>query len=117
MISAPGDTRGENPRVPAEVRAAAFEIENANDVLARVVKSGDKAYVVRLTQKLPAHERTFAEAERAIRVHIAQDRGKAKEEEAYESLRKQFPVKIDEEALGKVHVDPRAQTPSGDAGS
>ncbi len=113
MISPPGDQRGDNPRVPPEVRAAAFEIANANDVLPRAIKSGDKLYVVRLTQKLPAHERTFAEAERAIRVHIAQDRAKAKEDEAYQSLRKQFPVKIDEAALAKVRVDPRAL----DAGS
>jgi DNA-directed RNA polymerase subunit F len=108
IVSPPGDTRGENARVPTEVRAAAFEIDKPNDVLARVVKSGDKSYVVRLTQKLDAHERTFAEAERAIRVRIAQDRSKSKEDEAYQALRKQFPVKIDEAALATVKVDQRA---------
>lgn len=108
IVSPPGDSRGENPRVPSEVRAAAFEIEKPNDVLARVVKSGDKFYVVRLAQKLEAHERTFTEAERAIRVRIAQDRAKNKEDEAYQTLRKQFPVKIDEAALATVKVDPRA---------
>jgi len=115
MIAPPGDTRGENPRVPAEVRAAAFEIENANDVLGRTVKSGDKVYVVRLTQKTPARERTFAEADRSIRVHIAQDRSKAKEEEAYQALRKQYPIKIDEAALAHIHVDPRAVGSAGAA--
>lgn len=111
IVSPPGDARGENPRVPADVRAAAFEIERPNDVLARVVKSGEKFYVVRLTQKLDAHERSFTEAERAIRVRIAQDRAKNKEDETYQSLRKQFPVKIDDVALANVHVDPRAVTP------
>jgi len=108
LVSAPGDTRGANPRVPGEVRAAAFEIDKPNDVLGRVIATGGKFYVVRLTQKQDAHERTFAEAERAIRVRIAQDRAKAKEDETYQSLRKQFPVKIDDAALANVHVDPRA---------
>lgn len=104
LVSPPGDARGENPRIPAEVRAAVFELEKKDDVLGRVVKSGDKFYVVRMTQKNDAHERTFTEAERAIRVRIAQDRAKAKEDETYQSLRKQFPVKIDEAALANVHV-------------
>ena len=114
LVSPPGDTKGMNPRVPAEVRAAAFDIDKANDVLARVVHAGDKWYVVRMTQKQDAHERTFAEAERAIRVRIAQDRSKAKEDETYQSLRKQFPVKIDDGALANVHVDAKVL---GDAGT
>jgi len=108
MVAPPGDTRGDNPRVPAEVRAAAFEIDKPNDVLGRAVKSGDKFYVVRLTQKVDAHDRSFAEAERSIRVKLAQDKARNKEDELFASLRKQFPVKIDDAALGTVHVDPRA---------
>ena len=104
LVSPPGDARGENPRVPAEVRAAVYELEKKDDVLGRVVKSDDKFYIVRMTQKNDAHERTFSEAERAIRVRLAQDRAKAKEDEAYQNLRKQFPVKIDEAALANVHV-------------
>jgi peptidyl-prolyl cis-trans isomerase C len=113
LVSPPGDARGENPRIPAEVRAAAFEIEKKDDVLGRVVKSGDKFYVVRMTQKNEAHERSFSEAERAIRVRIAQDRAKGKEDETYQSLRKQFPVKIDEAALANVHVDARGASDAG----
>jgi len=115
IVSPPGDTRGDNARVPAEVRAALFEVDKPGDVLPRVVHSGDKWYVVRMTQKLDAHERTFAEAERAIRVRIAQDRSKAKEDETYQSLRKQFPVKIDEAALATVKVDQRALGSDGGA--
>ena len=115
LVSPPGDPKGANPRVPGDVRAAAFEIDKPNDVLGHVVASGGKWYVVRLTQKQDAHERTFAEAERAIRVRIAQDRAKAKEDEAYQALRKQFPVEIDDAALANVHVDSRALGP--DAGT
>lgn len=105
MVSPPGDDRGDNPRIPAEVRAAAFEIAKVDDVLARVVKSGDKFYVVRLTQKTDARERTFAEAERSIRVKLSQDKLRAKEDDLLKQLRTQFPVTIDEAALAKVNVN------------
>jgi peptidyl-prolyl cis-trans isomerase C len=108
MVSPPGDSRGDNARIPGDVRAAAFEVEKAQDVLGRVVRSGDRFYVVRVTQIQAGRERTYAESERAIRVRLAQERAKNKEDETYESLRKQFPVKIDEAALATVHVDPRA---------
>ena len=76
-----------------------------------VVKAGSSFYVVRLTQKLPAHERSFEEAERSIRVKLAQDRLRKKEEELLAELRKSVKVEIDEAALGTVKVD------LGDAGS
>ncbi len=42
FVAPPGDTRGDNPRVPAEVRAGVFEIAKPGDVLPRAVKAGDK---------------------------------------------------------------------------
>lgn len=105
LVSPPGDARGDNSRIPAEVRAGAFEIAAVNDVLPRVVKSGDRFYIVRLTQKTDARERTFAEAERSIRVKLSQDKIRAKEEGTLASLRTQFPVKIDDAVLATVKVD------------
>jgi hypothetical protein len=106
MVSPPGDSRGENARVPEEVRAAAFEIPKINEVLGRVVKAADgKFYIVRLTQKTEARERQYAEAERSIRVKLAQDRIRAKEEEQLAQLRTKYPVQIDEAVLATVHVD------------
>jgi DNA-directed RNA polymerase subunit F len=105
LVSPPGDARGDNSRIPAEVRAAAYEIAAVNDVLPRVVKAGDRFYVIRLTQKTDARERTFAEAERSIRVKLSQDKIRAKEDETLASLRAQFPVQIDEAALATVKVE------------
>jgi peptidyl-prolyl cis-trans isomerase C len=105
MISPPGDDRGDNPRIPSEVRAGAFEIAKVDDVLPRVVKSGDKFYVVRLTQKTDARERTFAEAERSIRVKLAQDKLRLKEDDLMKQLRTQYPVQIDETVLATVKVN------------
>jgi peptidyl-prolyl cis-trans isomerase C len=105
MVSPPGDARGENPKVPEEVRAAAFEIAKIGEVLGHTVKSGSKMYVVRLTQKIEAHERSLPEAERTIRVKLAQDALRAREDELLLQLRKQFPVQVDEAALSAVRVD------------
>ena len=105
IISPPGDPRGENMRVPDEVRAAAFEIAEPGGIAERVVASKGKFYVVRLTQKLAAHERTYEEAERSIRVKLAQDKLRAKEEEILVELRKSVKVEVDEAALGTVKID------------
>ena len=51
IVSPPGDPRGENTRVPEEVRAAAFEIAELGGIADRVVGSKGKFFVVRLTQK------------------------------------------------------------------
>lgn len=105
LVSPPGDARGDNSRIPAEVRAAGYEIASVNEVLPRVVKSGDRFYIVRLTQKTDARERTFAEADRSIRVKLSQDKIRAKEDETLAGLRAQFPVQIDEAALATVKVE------------
>jgi parvulin-like peptidyl-prolyl isomerase len=110
LVSPPGDSRGDNPKVPADVRGAAFEIAKVGDVLGRSVKGGDRFYIVRLTQKTDAHERTLQEAERTIRVKLAQDKLRAREDALLAELRKQFPVQIDDAALASVRVD------VGDAG-
>jgi peptidyl-prolyl cis-trans isomerase C len=121
IASPPGDPRGENTRVPEEVRAAAFEIPEIGAVADRVVSSKGKFYVVRLTQKIPAHERTYEEAERTIRVKLAQDKLRAKEDELIAELRKSVKVEIDEASLATVKIDMGdgggpASTPPPDAG-
>ena len=105
IISPPGDPRGENTRVPDEVRAAAYEIAELGGLADRVVPSKGKFYVVRLTQKIPSHERTYEEAERSIRVKLAQDKLRAKEDQLIAELRKSVKVEVDEAALSTVKVD------------
>jgi parvulin-like peptidyl-prolyl isomerase len=113
FVSPPGDPRGANARVPEEVRAGVFEVEKVGDVLPRVVRSGGKYYVVKLTSRTDAHDRTFEEAERQIRVKLAQDKIHAREEALLDELRKRYPVKIDDTALAQVNV----QLPGVDAGA
>ena len=102
IVSPPGDPRGENTRVPEEVRAAVFGLGEIGSIADNVVASGGKFYVVRLTQKLPAHDRSFEEAERTIRVKLAQDKLRAKEDELLADLKKTVKVEVDEAALATV---------------
>lgn len=102
FTSPPGDERGSNSRIPAEVRAALFEAHAVGDVVPRVVASGGKYYVVKFASKSDAHDRSLADAERTIRVKLAQDALVAKEGAMLEELRKQYPVQVDEAALAKV---------------
>jgi hypothetical protein len=105
FVSPPGDPRGQNTRVPDEVRAAVFEVANVGDVLARAVPAEGKFYVVRLESKSDARDRTLQDVERSIRVRLAQDKARANEEALLDELRKQYPVQIDEAALAHVKVE------------
>ncbi len=101
----PGDARGDNPRIPAEVRAAVFEISQVGGILPRVVPAGGNYYVVKFASVSHAQDRTLEEAARTIRVKLARDKARAQEEAMVEALRKQYPVQIDEAVLSEVRVD------------
>lgn len=112
FVTAPGDPRGDNPRIPQEVRVAAFALARVGDVGATPVPVGGRVYVIKLTSKTDPHDRTFADAERTIRVKLAQDNIHARQEAMIDDLRTRFPVKVDEETLRTVKVD----LPAVDAG-
>jgi peptidyl-prolyl cis-trans isomerase C len=113
IVSAPGSARGENPRVPEELRKAVFRVEKVGGVLAEVVKQGGKFHVVRMTGKTDARDRAFNEAERTIRVSILQRRIREAEEKLEKDLRARFPVKLDDAALARVKLPaPKADPPA-----
>jgi peptidyl-prolyl cis-trans isomerase C len=122
IVSPPGDPRGDNARVPPEVRAAVFAIAELGAVHDKVVAAGGRFHVVRLTQTIPPHERSYEEAERSIRVKLAQDKLRAKEDDLIAELKKSVKVEIDEAALGTVKVNTGAASsapgsaPAADAG-
>lgn len=113
LVGAPGESRGDNPKVPEEVRKAVFEIKDIGAVLDRVVQTPDGAFhIVKMVGKTDAHARTYAEAERTIRIAMVQKEVGDAERNLEVELRKQFPVQVDESALSKVKV-PDA-LPAGD---
>ncbi len=106
IVGPPGHPRGGNPRVPEALRAAVFQIANVNGVLDHVVADGGKFHIVRLTARTEARDRSFQDAERTIRVSLAQERVTAREAEYEKELRQRYPVKVDEQALAEVKIPP-----------
>jgi peptidyl-prolyl cis-trans isomerase C len=104
IVGPPGHPRGENPNVPEPLRAAVFEIEKLGGVLPRVVAAAGAFHVLRLTGKTDARDRTFADAQRSIRVALVQERIRAREAELEQELKKKYPVTIDEAQLAKIPV-------------
>jgi parvulin-like peptidyl-prolyl isomerase len=101
----------DNPRVPEAVRKALFEIERIGGVYPKLVESDGKFHILRMIGKTEARDRTFAEAERAIRVAIVQRKIREREKELENKLRADFPVKIDNAALAKVRVPDLGKEP------
>ena len=121
IVAPPGDPTADSSKAPDEVRAAAFLIPAVGDVYEKVIKPAHDPhfFIVRLTQKTDAHERTLAEADRAIRVKLVQDKVREREEELLSRLRAEYPVQIDDAVLATVHVDlptPRSAA-AADAGA
>jgi parvulin-like peptidyl-prolyl isomerase len=104
IVGPASDPKGDNPRVPAEVRAAVFELREINDVCPQPVQAQGRWHVVRLTGKTDAHDRTLAEADRSIRVSLLQAKIAEREKALEAELRRQFPVVVDERALGSVVI-------------
>lgn len=104
IVGPPAHPRGENPNVPEPLRAAVFEIANLGGVLPRPVAAAGAFHVVRLTGKTDARDRSFADAERSIRVALVQERIRARELELELELKKKYPVTIDEAQLAKIPV-------------
>lgn len=112
IVGPPGHPRGENPNVPEPLRAAVFEVEKLGGVLPRVVAAGGSFHVVRMTGKTDARDRTFADAERSIRVALAQQQLRAREAELELELKKKYPVTVDEAQLAKLPLPaPTAKAP------
>jgi peptidyl-prolyl cis-trans isomerase C len=111
IVGPPGHPRGENPNVPEPLRAAVFEIEKVGGVLPRVVPASDGFHVVRMTGKTDARDRSFADAERSIRVALVQERIRAREAELEAELAKKYPVTIDEAQLAKIPLPAPSSRP------
>lgn len=102
FVTAPDDPRGEASEVPAAVRRAGFAIPSPGAVHDSVVEADGRYYVLRLMTRNEAGQRGFTEAERSIRVTLAQQKLREAEARLEAELRKKHGVAIDEAALSEV---------------
>jgi parvulin-like peptidyl-prolyl isomerase len=104
IVSAPGEPQGKGPVLPDAVLKALFEIAKVGDVYDNPVRGGRNYYVLRLAGRTEARERSFAEAERSIRVRIVDERIAQSEKQLVEQLKREAGVSIDETALAKLKL-------------
>lgn len=113
IVGPPGHPRGANPRVPEALRVAVFQIDQVGGVLDHVVPDAGRFHVVRMTARSEARDRSFADAERTIRVALVQQRIHEREAELEKELKQRYPVSIDDDALSQVKVpEPQNDDPA-----
>lgn len=105
IVSAPGEPQGKGPKLPDAVLKALFELHKVGDVYDNPVGDGQRYYVLRLTGRTEARERSFAEAERSIRVRLVDERIEQAEKTLVEQLKRSTKIEIDEAALSKLRLD------------
>ena len=102
VVSAPGQSGGNEPQLPEALLRAAFAIDKAGDVGAEPVLLQGRYHVVRLTSRTPARQRSFAEAERSIRVTLVQQRLEVSRRQLLDDLMKKFPVTVNQSLLATI---------------
>lgn len=102
FVSAPGAERGGNLNVPEPLRQAVFKVSGVGQVYDQLVESDHEFHIVRLMGISAERDRTFAEAERTVRVKLLQDLVEKSERALLDDLRQKTPVTINEAALNRV---------------
>src|SRR5690554_1446442 len=111
LVSAPGETRGENPLVLEPLRKAVFELKELGDVAPEPVFAGGQYHVVRFGGLSGAKDRSYAEAERLVRLELLRARLLEREAQLEAQLRERFEVKIDEAAVRALRPGATKATP------
>jgi peptidyl-prolyl cis-trans isomerase C len=109
IVSRTASADAQEPKLPDAVHAALFEIGKVGEVYGKPVAGAGRYYVLRMTGRTEARTRTFAEAERSIRVRIVDERIAAAETQLVEQLKKSTPVTIDDAALAKLRATRQAK--------
>lgn len=113
FVTLPGTSAEPEGAVPEAVRRAGFAIGEQGEVFPEVVEADGRAYLVRLVTRTAPGVRTYAEAERSIRVTLVQQRIREAEAQLERELRQRFEVAIDEAALARVNLAPSAAPTAG----
>ncbi|MFO0550866.1 MAG: peptidyl-prolyl cis-trans isomerase [Polyangiaceae bacterium] len=112
IVGPPSDAKGKNAKVPDPVREAVFKLAAVNDVYSEPIAYQGSFYIVRLAGRSQAHERSFEEADRQIRVELLKQKMAEQEAKLDDDLRQKFKVTIDEDALAKISTSGLTPAPS-----
>jgi len=110
IVSAKGEPQGKGPVLPDTVVTALFELTKVGDVYGKPVRAGQAFYILRMTGRTEARDRSFAEAERSIRVRLVDARTELSEKQLVERLKQEMPITIDDTALAKLPPERTTKT-------
>lgn len=102
FMTAPGDPHPPaSAKVTTEMRVVAFSIKDPGD-LGAPFKDANGWHLVKLLTKEPAHEQSFVDVEKSIRIRLLQDMRAAKEKALLDETKASTKVEIDDGALAAV---------------
>ena len=100
--------------VPEPLRRAVFQIPEVGQVYPQPVAHAGRYYVLRLVSKLEARQRSLEEVDGIVRTLLVKRLQEQAQTELLSRLRQSVPVRIDDDALGRVPPpEPRAPEPRG----
>lgn len=104
MVGPPDDMKGASSKVPRPVQRAVFELDKVGDVYDKVVKAGERYFIVRMSGLSKARTRGLDTADRAIRMSIFQAEQRAAEEKAVAELRTQLKIHVDSAVVSSIEL-------------
>jgi parvulin-like peptidyl-prolyl isomerase len=104
IVAAPGESGGENPKVPDALRQAVFRIAEIGGVFSELVEASGSYHIVRMIGKTDKRTRSFAEAERIIRLRLLEARAEQLERDLEKRLRQRYEIVVDEKAMKKLEL-------------
>jgi hypothetical protein len=107
VVSAPGHGAGTEPQLLEPVLRAAFSIDKVGGIFGEPVVVNGEFHIVRLSGRTAARQRTFAEAERTIRLKLVQQRVAADQQRLMSELRKEIPVSVNQALLATIKSTPK----------
>ena len=111
-LTAPDDTHPPtSPKITVAIRTAAFALKDVGEVSAPV-KDENGWHVLKMLVRNEAHEQSYADVERAIRIRILQEKRAAKEKAILDETRAQVKVEIDEGALAAIAITMASAPPT-----
>lgn len=104
IVSAPGQPQGTGPKLSEALLRAIFEIPSVGGVSPKPIRDGQHYYVLRMTGRTEARERSFSDAERSIRVRMVEQRIAQSEQQLLAALKNEYSVTVDENVLARVKL-------------
>ncbi len=99
FVTAPSDTHPPSSlKITPEIRAAAFAMKDVGDV-SPPLKDANGWHVLKMLVRNEAHEQSYADVERAIRVRILQDKRYQREQATLAETKAAVKVEVDETAI------------------